>query len=287
MKHVLLLLATFLSVSAFSQNWATFPLDSSAQWQIDYAWLDGEGCLFEHEVIYFLEGEVSIDSTAYQQIGFYGYRWVENTFSGGCQEPPMYFDGTVGLFRTEDGKYYRHNLGEDELMFDFSLGIGDTLFSALSVFDPLVIQSVDSIEIDGVFRKRQWLNQDLWVIEGIGSAYGFDQSLYQFENWSSLNCYSHSGVPQLGLGTYCRLINGLEINEVLKANVSPNPSSGIFNLTVQQQFSYQVYDLFGRLIQTGAGSTNAEIDLRYEPDGVYLLRLESKKGSLTQKLVKQ
>ena len=57
-----------------------------------------------------MDGEVSIDSNVYQQIGFYGYKWVENTFSGGCQEPPMHFDGTVGrssLFAQEMKKKYK------------------------------------------------------------------------------------------------------------------------------------------------------------------------------------
>jgi len=276
---LLLLLASMGAASA--QNWAPFPLDETANWQIDYAWLDGSGCLYQNEVIYFIDGDSLINGTLYQHFSMYGYHWVENTYSWGCQEPPQYVEGSVGFFRADGGRYYR---GE-ELMYDFTLNIGDTMETTLTEY-PMVVENVDSVDMDGHVCRRLWFSSDLWILEGVGSSYGFDQSLYQFENWSFLNCYSHHGIPQIGAGTYCRLINDVSDEDVWQMTVSPNPSSGIFRIETSQASSYRIFDLLGRIINQGQLNGKSELDLTSQPNGIYLISVETEKGISTAKLVK-
>ena len=77
-------------------------------------------------------------------------------------------------------------------------------------------------------------------------------------------------------------------------NVYPNPSQGLFNLELNgvdaKQVAYTLTDLEGRtlMVQRINAGTNYRgiIDLRQMPQGIYLLRLTSEKGSRTVKMVK-
>jgi hypothetical protein len=77
-------------------------------------------------------------------------------------------------------------------------------------------------------------------------------------------------------------------------NVYPNPSQGLFNLELNgvdaKQVAYILTDLEGRtlMVQRINAGTNYRgiIDLRQMPQGIYLLRLTSEKGSRTVKMVK-
>ncbi|MCF8464107.1 MAG: T9SS type A sorting domain-containing protein [Flavobacteriales bacterium] len=288
MKPLVLVLLLCCSMGALAQNWAPFPLHESANWQIDYAWLDGGSCLHEHEVVYFVDGDTLISNNLYAEIDFYGYKWTESIWGGSCGLSPTYFAGNVGLFRAEEGKIFRASSVGDELMYDFTLGIGDTLESVLNDYFPLIVEDKDSLLVDGVYRKRLWLDtpENIWILEGIGSALGFDQRLTQFENWSTLNCYSHYGIPQLGSGTFCNLINEIETQET-ESLISPNPTTGIFQLLTPRNSSYRVYDLFGRIIKKGETGASQTIDLTAQPIGIYLISIESEKGISIAKLLKQ
>ena len=69
---------------------------------------------------------------------------------------------------------------QEELMYDFNAKIGDSLFIPPNfVDDPILVCSIDTVELGGVKRKRYKLArqfcsdqpQDLWI-EGIGSLLG-------------------------------------------------------------------------------------------------------------------
>jgi PKD repeat protein len=77
-------------------------------------------------------------------------------------------------------------------------------------------------------------------------------------------------------------------------SVYPNPSAGLYNLELRgvdaKQVSYSLTDLQGRVVinqRINVGNNyRGIIDLRQAPQGIYLLRLISEKGSRTVKLVK-
>jgi hypothetical protein len=73
--------------------------------------------------------------------------------------------------------------------------------------------------------------------------------------------------------------------------VQPNPSGGVarisYALPGNVQPTLRVCDVTGRQVYSSFGLTHSEfqLDLRSTPAGVYLLRLESSRGSATRKLV--
>jgi hypothetical protein len=74
----------------------------------------------------------------------------------------------------------------------------------------------------------------------------------------------------------------------LDVSVFPNPSTGLFNLTLPEGQAYQliVTDLTGKVIQHETiGSKAARIDLSKEAKGVYMLKIVSENKIATRKLV--
>lgn len=78
-------------------------------------------------------------------------------------------------------------------------------------------------------------------------------------------------------------------------DVYPNPSTGHYLLQLQHMegiVTYTVYDARGREVESGSmvaagGTTQRGIDLSGQPKGIYTLQLQTSKGSLTQKLIKE
>ena len=81
------------------------------------------------------------------------------------------------------------------------------------------------------------------------------------------------------------------IRERIALSIEPNPSGGVvrvsYPLTANGQATLRVCDVTGRQVSSLSGLPRSEfrLDLRSVPAGVYLVRLESGRGSATRKLV--
>jgi hypothetical protein len=74
----------------------------------------------------------------------------------------------------------------------------------------------------------------------------------------------------------------------LKVAVFPNPSEGLFNLSLPKgkAFAITVTDLAGKIVkQQTANDKTAILDLRNEAKGIYLLKIESEGKTATRKLI--
>ncbi|MFT4525233.1 MAG: hypothetical protein ACI85F_001386 [Bacteroidia bacterium] len=70
-----------------------------------------------------------------------------------------------------------------------------------------------------------------------------------------------------------------------ETNISPNPSSGIYQ--VQGTGTLSVHNALGDLILRKNISGNSTIDLSTQANGIYTLQLQTEKGTLTRKLIKE
>ncbi|MCR4964796.1 MAG: T9SS type A sorting domain-containing protein [Bacteroidales bacterium] len=69
-------------------------------------------------------------------------------------------------------------------------------------------------------------------------------------------------------------------------DIYPNPTTDMLNITgMTDQFSYQLYDLTGRLLLSGNGDTRTTVNVSALPTGVYLLHLQSNDQVVTRKVV--
>jgi hypothetical protein len=85
----------------------------------------------------------------------------------------------IGCFREKNKiVYYRgydyHHFNTDSavVLYDFTKGIGDTLYTG-PYHRENIITEIDSVLVDGSYRKRYIMEHGAKWIEGIGSTYGF------------------------------------------------------------------------------------------------------------------
>jgi hypothetical protein len=80
-----------------------------------------------------------------------------------------------------------------------------------------------------------------------------------------------------------------EVDLVNEIQLHPNPSSGIFTVNIPDQSNIQasVFDALGKLVTTSNETGTFNLDLSEVPVGIYTLRLDTKSGSLTKKLVRE
>lgn len=67
--------------------------------------------------------------------------------------------------------------------------------------------------------------------------------------------------------------------------VFPNPSNGVFNINVDSNYSLEIFDITGRVINTRTLTGNTSIELN--TSGVYFLRFSNEEGSYTEKVIVQ
>jgi len=66
-------------------------------------------------------------------------------------------------------------------------------------------------------------------------------------------------------------------------SVFPNPSNGVFNINVDNNYNLEVFDITGRVINSRTLTGNTSIELNTA--GIYFLRFSNKNGSYTQKVI--
>jgi len=291
-------------MNVVAQNWAPFPLDETSEWRVHRLYpisgvapppIGHYDCIGNEQLRFTVTDSVVVDGLTYLQFAVSG---TSNTNADyGCtsnMEPTSYIH--TALVRTEEGVYYRRQgLGPETVVADFNQGVGDTVPG----YPTMVIDSINHVNINGQQCIRQHLSYtgfgeyvpSVWLTEGVGSNHGtfLHQNLSNSQQSISV-CYQEFGSPVLVDNEHvgaCFITGVNQLEDVDKPKIHPNPSTGIFNLDLQQQFSYQVFDLFGKLVHEGNSSGQSIIDLTSQPSGVYLLKVNSEQGSFAQKLVKQ
>jgi len=247
------------------------------------------------------EGDTIINSLSYKKVYLYGLAGEHN-----CQFPPCFqFDIPYQLTGKELVSFIREDTvnkrvfnlpilnydifcdANEYLMFDFSLGIGDTLNSCIYEFiggdlneqPPFGI--VDSIKTTEKFGKNRttifttgypsWaylpVHGEVLILEGVGHEnYGIFH-----EPLSFLVDFCEGGMEACGiLSSYSSIENKKEVK------IFPNPTNGIFRISIEEEElkSIRIYSMMGVLI-TEFSHTNT-VDLSHLEGGIYLIELISK-----------
>ncbi len=125
-----------------------------------------------------------------------------------------------------------------------------------------------------------------WVYtEGEGTE---AEPLVQFD--AAAGTWSIPDPTREGIYNFIGECNPLSVNSHILSQVSvyPNPTSGILNLKTPSSVevtSVALYDILGK--QVSADYSNDTINMSALSQGVYLLKVETSAGTLTQKIVKQ
>lgn len=206
------------------------------------------------------------------------------------------FNGTyyVGSFREDSSRkifYFPSGASNEQLLYDFSLSVGDSFQTAMTQGYYLHITSIDSFFDGMVFRKKYLLDQGSndFLIEGIGSNLGFNDYLVHFiEYYSILYCYAENNFTRYpDTSAYCSLVSINEVKSIQKIfTLSPNPTTEILNLKSEQPFLFPlellVMDMQGRLMiqKIIHGNDDLLLNVKTFASGTYLLAIRNKESVL-------
>ncbi|MEQ8909500.1 MAG: hypothetical protein RIC95_09935 [Vicingaceae bacterium] len=198
MKKLLLILSIIISTStAFAQTnlYHSFP-DSNVVWNFNlqhYCFSIG-GANEDYSIT--ITGDTMISNQTYQKVET---PYVQSNVSGNCN---VYTSGYKGAIREDIGAkkvyFMPPNQNVEELLYDFSLQVGDSLKGYLEGGQNPTIVAIDSVLVGNSYRKRWMIDTNkfypTYIIEGIGSTFGLlhqiTLKIANFPNYR-LNCFQH------------------------------------------------------------------------------------------------
>lgn len=88
-------------------------------------------------------------------------------------------------------------------------------------------------------------------------------------------------------GAYASALSNQLVDSAISIQVYPNPSTGVFNIVLENPASYGVYDLSGKLIRSGSfNQIENQLDIQNLSSGIYFLKVEDGNNSVTEKISK-
>lgn len=201
------------------------------------------------------------------------------------------------LYRqTEKVWFYEPEDSSFHIVYDFSLGIGDTLYAYGSIpgfhaVVPILITDTSTTQIGAKTLKVQH------VIQLESNGFNMDGALTEEIGWFNHLLPSPGFVdPPPGGALWCYFNNGFQYPEtgachlILSANtpadrrqvkISPNPASGIVQVSSGAGIlpkKLEVIGADGRILAASPGET---IDISSVPPGIYLLKINWNQNEAT------
>lgn len=219
---------------------------------------------------------------------------------------------TTGLYSYKDSipSYFLRSIGKqmflrrpgldttEHLLYDFNLGVGDTLPLSFNNFqNDVCVIAIDSIFTQYGYRKRFSLSGTTptpYLIEGIGHSGGFiGEPLAHPYNCTNLVCFSLNDTAYYpSVGGSCNLAVGISsYGERSRISFHPNP---FFIQTTLKMDNYEantslsVYNSFGQLVKQIDNLSGQSIIFRRDnlPGGLYFIKLmQDNKTLATDKLI--
>lgn len=216
-RYCYVLILILFSGRAHTQSYHPIP-EAGVIWQ-EYQFYTFIPCVYNTTLLYYFEGDTLITNVYYQKL-FSESNTVQTC--SGVPEPitTLYPKQYEGAFRQDSSLrqayFIRKDDATEKLLYDFNLVEGDSLYFFADEFDiysnPVVIQSVDSVMVEGTWRKRMLYLQEYdacgntssAVIEGIGNTRGvIYPKLFPCSVYKTLDCVSVNGVQFFGSGDTC------------------------------------------------------------------------------------
>jgi hypothetical protein len=283
-KQVFVLVFTFLAVTSFSQSYRPLPANNG-KWCIEYNnhIIPPPPWWYTNYWETYYDGDTVIQSLTYKRI-------TKTEYDIFCLSEIVNGPEYIGAIRddTINRKVYLVPPGQEieELIYDFNLSVGDTLYSYLNWYDPIVIEYVDSVIVGQTYFKRLGFPYGLGsIIEGIGSETGLLEELTAFEGGSNLCAlFVDSALYYPEDSCYLMTDTCLTLNienPHMSENfleIFPNPAQDYFLIrTVNGKnisgLRYQIYNSAGTVVLSGSILDQVAVNISTLSPGIYLIRL--------------
>ncbi len=256
---------------------------------------------------YFALGDTLVDNILYKKIY---HRFLEPEYGMLPPYEPVSPYVLHGLMREDtltrqvfgirlNAKYFNGcPIGMEALMYDFSVNVGDTINQFCTIPEgcgEVNINSMGEFIMFGI--STRWFEVAggcSWgyLYEGIGSSYGLWEAMFtpvksQYLSYTFLEYYCPDAVCPFIVGT-----KELEAND-RSLKVYPNPANDKITIEIsdtQRPVEMMIYDTKGlchksqQFDQSGNGTF--QVDISSLPLGIYLLQIQTKSSTYTQKIIK-
>lgn len=292
MTRLLTSILLLMRISAFSQVQPYQPmLEAGKTW--DTFWGETGGIVpYTNGFRYLIEGSGTFLGQLYQEVWNVQFIADPNL----PYFPPFVLGAKVphGVIREDTIArriYFRRfqfdwSLGEEQLIYDFSLSVGDSIQMAYGTTGPwFVLDSIGVVIIQNGEARRQFYFHNIeeplettFYIEGVGGKNGFATPLITpFEFVIDLVCVKRQQEVLYSAGLYdspCGFTSATHAPVLEKVKISPNPVSDAFSLEIQPGlFKWlKLFDASGRLVgvwELETNDSNLQIPVQNIPDGTF------------------
>lgn len=294
------------SDSVFAQSYTPFP-STNAIWNVTDAHLgfyNWDYAYDWHNWVYHLEGDTVIESKTYHKLFSDTHNYTV-TVGGDTVSSGFSYHQYAGAIREDSFKhiFFRSFNGYDDwLLYDFNISIGDTT-TTVSYYEAIV-DSIDSFYVNNHWYTRFILHElyfgceNIYLMEGIGTSYGFINGVDCFEGLSVLNCFSENGIHIYGDSSIiCDQFIWTPAEHIAnppRLMVNPNPFTTSTTITLTNYtapFNLQLFDESGREVplqyntRQQNGRTTFIIDRSELRSGMYFLSVASGERREVMKVV--
>lgn len=313
MKKLLLFLigtSCFIISNAQSSVYKNFP-DTNFIWVETSGGAPGGGCccggicINDYSYQLFFDGDTTFNNQVYSKYYTTGSMtayivgipscapWCNNITS-----TTTYYSHDLGGFLRHDAaakKVYEWNGGQELLMYDFTVQVGDSARGRIGNPTLNYISAIDSIQVGNQFHKRFWLttwnghqagydSAYAWIAEGLGGSQGMEFEIYPvFERIGTIVCAYDNMVPVYPANQPgCTIPTGKEelLPVALNFTLVPNPATGNVRITGGESGgTITITDVQGKIMYSGrcTGETT-DVKLQGIPKGVYAVKLTNSAG---------
>jgi hypothetical protein len=295
MKKLLLLLLFMSPLFSKGQTNVYHPFpDSNAVWRVSYGGYQAPYC---YDRYYFLGEAILMNGRQYHVVYYSQCDGIPDLETGMCNasctaDPSIWYDyfGFIAQDTLQKKVYFIGISDTTEyLLYDFSLNVGDTIPPSINNFYQATIQSIDSILINGSYRKRFNVNAFCSIIEGIGSTTGLIEELFVFEFGGHLNCFSQNGETLYPDTTsICDLTTLVESisKKRVTLKISPNPAHNSFTITSPfQNAELEIYNMLGVEVYSKTLNTKPQTLNPNLSAGIYFVKVSDGEQVIVEKLV--
>lgn len=296
-----IILFSLLNLAYSQGNYFNY-FDYTSEWRSYVSGWTGLNGYDSYETFYF-DGDITINGNVYYK----HYRKTIETnynhpFLGTYTESFLYGPGYVREDNT--GKvWYLGSDNTEQLWFDnqqiIASQIGDS-FPSPSSSSGCLVQSIQTNMLGTTPLKRVFgsiTGPTSGTIEGIGDVGNSCSMGYEGNRY--LNCYSkQTSTIQFGTLNCSLFPTPLRVNlssyntenAKEKINLSPNPTTGIINVTnecLSIKTAYEIYDSLGKIIQYGFIENGSNtIDISSFNSGIYFLKFNCDSFQSSKKIIK-
>ena len=204
----------------------------------------------------------------------------------------------VGYLREDTSKkiFARDMTGNEGLIYDFDVNIGDTIyfnnpFFTYAILDSLIIvDTIYQINYAGALRnaidvRRDIGGQETWV-EGVGNTIGILEGGYgllSYTGWSvRLLCFFENDTLLYHYAPYSECfyenVNNVENSSLTsEINIYPNPASSFLQVSSEsiKLTSCSILDIYGKVVKQFTISNTHTINVADLQKGIYFIKLQT------------